>query len=439
MTRDNLGHSKHRHSKAGQARTLSSYDGEPIRLVHVTTVPESLYFLRGQTAYLASRGIEVHAVSSPGQLLTRFAEHESARAWPVKMSRSVSPCRDLRALWIIFRLLCLIRPHIVHAHTPKAGLLATAAARLAGVPVRIYHIHGLPLLTASGARRALLRRTERSACSLATQVLCVSRSVRDVVVGEGLCESDRIRVLANGSINGVDAVGEFDPERTQWARSQTRVQYGIPSDATVIGFFGRIVRDKGIVELERAWRMLRQEQPGLHLLMVGPFEPQDPLPPEVEQALRTDSRVHLAGLHWQMPPFYAAADIVVLPSYREGFPSVPLEAAAMRLPVVATQVPGCVDAVCDGLTGTLVPPRDVPALADAVRAYAAEPQLRLKHGLAGRARVLRDFRPRDIWEETCALYCRLLRSAGCVMADEPAPEPIARTAAACDRKEGLNR
>jgi glycosyltransferase involved in cell wall biosynthesis len=177
----------------------------------------------------------------------------------------------------------------------------------------------------------------------------------------------------------------------------------------VVGFVGRIVRDKGIVELYQAWKILRARDLNLHLLLVGPFDPQDPVPPGIESRLRKDPRAHLTGMDWDTPRLYAAMDVVSLPTYREGFPNVPIEAAAMGLPVVATRIPGCVDAVQDGVTGTLVPPADAHALARAIEAYVTDPVLRRRHGVAGRERVLREFRQEVIWEALYREYLRLLR------------------------------
>jgi len=165
----------------------------------------------------------------------------------------------------------------------------------------------------------------------------------------------------------------------------------------VVGFVGRVVREKGIVELAAAWQMLRERFADLWLLIIGPVEPQDPVPAEVLAALRSDPRVTMRDLDWDTPPLYAAMDLLALPTYREGFPVTPLEAAAMGLPVIATHTLGCVDAVAEGVTGMLIPPRNVPALVEAVARYRADPRLRREHGEAGRARVSRDFRQEAIW------------------------------------------
>ncbi len=391
----------------------------PIRLVHLTTVPDSLCFVAGQVGYMKSRGMEVHAVSSPDAALDDFGRAEGVEVHGVDMPRAITPVQDIGSIRSICRVFRAVRPHIVHSHTPKAGLLGTIAARISGVPVRIYHIHGLPLLTATGTKRALLSMSERTASRLATQVLCVSNSVREVVVADGLCPSEKVKVLLSGSINGIDSIGKFNPNNyPEGTRREVRAKFGIPEDAVVAGFVGRIVRDKGVIELARAWRTLRQAHPELHLVVVGAPEPQDPVPPEIEDELRADPRVHMLGLQFDMPPIFRAIDMLVLPTYREGFPLVPMEAAAMALPVVATQVPGCFDAVEDRVTGTLVPPRDASALAEAISHYVNSAVLRKARGEAGRARMLRDFRQQDMWEAVYQEYMRLLR--GMVAEKSPA-------------------
>ncbi|CAN5847843.1 glycosyltransferase family 4 protein [soil metagenome] len=384
-----------------------------IGLLHVTTIPMTLTFFVGQIGYMKERGLAVRALSSPGDDLGRFGEREGIPTHAVEMLRRISPGRDLAAVARIVRVIRGTRPEIVHAHTPKGGLLGMIAATIARTPVRIYHMRGLPLLGATGNRRRLLRATEQVACRLAHQVYCVSHSVREVAVSEGICPPEKVKVLLGGSGNGVDAGGRYNPANLDpGTRLETRRRLRIPEDAVVLGFVGRIVRDKGIVELATAWRALRERHPQLHLLLVGPFEPQDPVPVEIETMLRGDPRVHLTGMDWETPPFYAAMDVAVLPTYREGFPNVPLEAAAMQLPVVATRIPGCIDAVQDGVTGTLVPPRDAAALEAALESYIEDAELRRRYGRAGRERVLREFRQEAIWEALYQEYRGLLRANG---------------------------
>ncbi|WP_197040086.1 glycosyltransferase family 4 protein [Mycobacterium sp. URHB0044] len=377
--------------------------------MHVTTVPGSLTFFHGQVGYLNARGMDVWALSSPGELLDQFAAREGVRVHGLEMPRRITPLRDMATIARLWRWLREVRPDIVNAHTPKGGLLGMVAAWLARVPVRVYHMHGLPLMTATGLKRRLLRWAEMVSCLLAHQVFCVSASLREAAVAEGLCRPDKMMVLHHGSINGVSADRVFNPAGVgATVRADARGRYGIPLDAEVVGFVGRVVRDKGLVELVEAWQTLRVERPELHMLVVGPFEPQDPLPPDAERLLRTDPRVHLTGINWDTPPLFAAMDVFVLPTYREGLPVSPLEAAAMELPVVATEVPGCVDAVQDGVTGTLVPPRDAAALTEAIRRYLIDPELRRRHGRSGRERVLKEFRQEDVWAALHVEYMRLL-------------------------------
>ena len=379
------------------------------RLLHVTTVPTTLSFLAGHVAHAKSKGFEVHALSSPGEPLVEFGRYMQIEVHAALMPRRITPFVDLAALRRIMLVIRRVRPTIVDAHTPKGGLLAMMAATLCRVPVRIYHQHGLPLMTATGLKRRTLRWTERTACRLAHQVICVSKSLREVLIDEGLCPPETIKVLGHGSIDGVEADQTFNPARISRASAQlVRARYKIPQGALVIGFVGRIVRDKGLIELTRSWRALREECPSLHLLVAGPFESQDPIPADVEATLRTDPRIRLAGMVHDMPSIYRTLDLLVLPTYREGFPASLLEAAAMEVPVVATRIPGCVDAVRDGETGLLVRVRDAEALTAAIRIYLNDPKLRRQHGANGRHRALRDFHPEMMREALCQEYLRLL-------------------------------
>ena len=347
-------------------------DTNPI-VLHVTTVPVTLPFLAGHVAHAKGKGFDVHALSSPGEALDEFARDMQIDVHSALMPRRITPLVDLAAVWQIVRVIRRIRPTIVHAHTPKGGLLAMLAAALCRVPVRIYHQHGLPLMTATGLKRRILRWTERTGCRLAHQVICVSESLREVAIAEGLCPPEKIKVLEQGSIDGVDG-DRFNPARVATESAlRVRARYQIPQDALVMGFVGRIVRDKGLIELAQSWRVLREECPSLHLLVAGPFESQDPIPADVEAMLRRDPRIHLAGMVYDMPSIYRTLDLLVLPTYREGFGAALLEAAAMEVPVIATRIPGCVDAVRDGKTGLLVPARDAEALTAAIRIVRGRP------------------------------------------------------------------
>lgn len=373
-------------------------------IVHVVTVPETLFFFRGQGAHFRSRGHTVSAVASPGDALHDFAREEGVEVHPVSMTRSITPVPDLVSLVRLVRLFRRIRPDVVHGHTPKGGLLGMMAAALAGVPLRVYHVHGLRLATETGLKRKVLAGTERLAGALAHHVLPVSGSVRDAVVEDRLAPGEKVRVLGAGSINGVDAERHFRPERWEADGLALRRRLDIAPDAPILGFVGRLVREKGLDELARAWTEIRERVPDAHFLLVGPFEPQDPPSPETVRLLKEDPRVHLVGRDRNIRPYYAAMDVVALPSHREGYPVVVLEASAMELPVVATRVQGCVDAVVEGGTGRLVSRGDVDGLARALESYLRQPALREEHGRRARERVLAEYRPGDLWEAMENLY-----------------------------------
>jgi glycosyltransferase involved in cell wall biosynthesis len=225
---------------------------------------------------------------------------------------------------------------------------------------------------------------------MATQVLCQSRSLRAVAEETGLVAPGRASVLGSGG-NGVD-LDRFTPSEDLADRAQSlREAWGVPPGAVVVAFVGRLVADKGFVELERAWRGVSASHPGARLVLVGPWEPRDPVPRQTRRSLETRDDVVVLGERDDVEAIYSAVDLVVLPSHREGFPNVPVEAAAMGRPTVVTNVEGCVDAVRDGVTGTVVARGDVVALSLAIRRYIEDAALRHAHGRAARDRVVRAF------------------------------------------------
>ena len=268
-------------------------------------------------------------------------------------------------------------------------------------------------MTLSGFRRQLLDIATWVSCSLADRVWCDSFSMREYLIKAKLSSGPKTVVLGQGSANGIDAEGTFAPKRYGLStRNTIREGYEIPGDAYVIGFVGRIVKDKGMHELACAWRSLRNQYSSLHLLLVGPVEAEDPLLPEDEALFRSDPRIHLVGYQKDVAPFYAAMDLFVMPSYREGFGLTNIEAAAMQLPVISTLIPGCIDSVMDGFTGTLVPVRSTPQLITAIEKYINNPELGREHGSEGRKRVLRDFGQEEVWRGLFNEYVHLLSKKG---------------------------
>ena len=399
----------------------------PVRLAYITTVPITQWgFLRGQNEFLADKGFDIHAIASPGTYLDALADRDKVTVHPVPIARTISPLEDLAAAWRLFRVLRRIRPDVAHVSTPKAALLGAVAAYAARVPVRIYCLRGSITEPASGLQRRLFRSVERFTARLCHQTICVSQSLLDFARTESILPAHAGMVAANGMSNGIDLC-RFDADAVDPAgmRELPEPLQRIAQDrgSIVIGYVGRLVRDKGLEHLWHVWVRLRDVYPTARLLLVGSWEDEAKVSAECRRALESDARVHIVGHVENVAPYYRLMTFCVFPSFgSEGFPNAPMEAAAMRLPVIATRVVGAVDAVEDGVTGVLIPPRDTSALFEAMRRYLDDPDLRRRHGHAGCVRVRRDFRQESIWEALYQEYVRLLGEHGVpVQGDTAAP------------------
>ncbi|MFH1116963.1 MAG: glycosyltransferase family 4 protein [Pseudomonadota bacterium] len=390
-------------------------------LVYVTTIPLSMNrFFEKQLSFMRDHGFNVAAVASPGPMLDEVGKREQVAVYGIPMNRRISPFSDLVSLIRLVRLFRTIRPTIVNASTPKAGLLGTLAAGMCRVPVRVLVLHGL--LTARRMRGwgIVFRLVSKISCLFADSVLSVSNSVAEGMIEQGLCRPSKIKVLGAGSINGIDT-DLFDPGKVKEADVQAlRIKLGLTAELPVIGYVGRLSADKGIDELLQAWHLLRRLRHDTRLLLIGPLDNDAPVSPSVLDALTSDPHVIMTDFvaHEALPLYYSLMQVFVLPSYREGFPLCLLEASAMGIPIVATRVTGCVDAVRDGITGTLVPVHDPQSLADAPAAYLQNPDLAREHGRAGRDWVVRDFQPERIWDAFRQEYVQLMRDK-CLPSDEP--------------------
>lgn len=384
-----------------------------MKIVHIVTVSESLTFLSGLPKYLQGENHEVIVICRPDSGMEAFGESEGIRTRGVSMQRKISPVADLVSIMRIVRILKNEKPDIVHAHTPKGGLLGTIASRIAGVPITIYHIRGLPYMGMQGLSRWLMKTTERISCRAATTVFCVSHSIAQVAVTDNLVAPGKIKVFLKGSGNGVDTAGRFNPDHVSANEVETALQdLEIPRGALVCLFVGRITGDKGVGELVEAWKTVESEIPHARLVIVGTQDERDPLDALTYDDLQKSTTIVLAGKRQDTPTLFAAADIVVLPTYREGFPNVLLEASAMKKSIVATRIPGCTDAVEDGITGELVPVKDSAALADAILKLGNSATLRDQYGSAGRLRVEEYFDRRFIHQAIADEYARLNEKSG---------------------------
>ena len=346
-------------------------------------------------------------VSSPGTNLSDVAAMEKVESIAVPMERQIEPARDLVSLWRLWRAVRRVRPTIVDASTPKAGLLTGIAAWLARVPCRVYTLRGLRLETAGGLKRAILWVAEWVACVCSHRVICVSPSLRARAIGLKLVSSEKAVVLAKGS-GGVD-LARFSPANRNSAETETlRTRLEIPAGAPVLGFVGRFVKDKGIRQLVESFQQVREAYPSLRLLLVGDFEHGDPVEPEVRRCIESEGAIIRPGFVSDTAPYYGLMDVLALPTYREGFPGVPLEAQASGVPVVTTRATGAVDSIVDGVTGFLVPVGDTDALTNAIGKLLSDSELRQRMGKAGRERMERDFHPKLIWGALVRLYRDLL-------------------------------
>ena len=340
----------------------------PCRIVRSATIPGSLNtFCRGQLAELSAMGYDVVAVSSPDPQLRELADREGVNVCAVPFERHISIAADLRSLWLMWRALRRIKPRMVHSMTPKAGLISMMAARLAGVPVRVHTFTGLIWPTATGMKRRILMLTDRILCACATHIVPEGQGARHDLLSAGITRKD-LRVLANGNVRGIDPDHYCRSEQVMAQADKIRV----PGVFTFV-FVGRLVADKGIRELVYAFSRLHAEHPDTRLILVGRQEPQlDPLPAETLRLIESSDAIQAVGNQDDVRPWMAASDALAFPSYREGFPNVVIEAGAMGLPSIVTDINGSREIVVDGLNGLIIPIHSADALHDAMlRLYSA--------------------------------------------------------------------
>ena len=296
--------------------------------------------------------------------LATFGEQEGIRTVVVPMERQISPIKDLKSLWRILRVLRKEKPDIVHSMTPKAGLITMVAAWLARVPVRIHTFTGLVFPTATGLKRRILMATDWLTCACATHIIPEGEGVKADLLNNGITKKP-IRVLGHGNVRGID-LSFYNREAV--VENAQCIMHNAQSNSFIFIFVGRIVRDKGMNELVGAFKRLHKEFPEARLVLVGPFEDAlDPVLPETRAEIERNPCIEAVGLQKDVRPFYAAADALVFPSYREGFPNVVLEAGAMGLPSIVTDINGSREIIIEGKNGTIISPRDEEALYQAMR------------------------------------------------------------------------
>jgi glycosyltransferase involved in cell wall biosynthesis len=384
----------------------SAQEPRPHVVVGITH-PQTCLTLTGRLRALREAGFRVTLISSPGELLDRTASREGAAPVEIEMERGMAPWSDFRSLVRLWRLLTQLRPDLTEFSTPKAGLLGGLAAMMTGVPARIYMLRGLKLDTTSGVKRRILLMAERVAARCAQVVLCNSESLRAEAIALRIAPADKFKMLGSGSSNGVN-VERFSP-----GASVVKTELGLRRESTVIGFVGRLTRDKGVPELIEAFEAILKFEPEAHLLLVGWFDAsEDALSPELRVRIECHRRIHCTGYVVDTAPWYRAMDMLVLPTWREGFPNVVLEAAATGIPVITTECTGSRDSVVPEVTGLLIPPGYSEAIVESVIKLLHDPARRRRMGQAARAWVTEHFSDAHVLGLIAAFYRSMVRGGG---------------------------
>ena len=397
---------------------------DPSRQPHIllgVTSAQTCLVLTSRVRALREAGFRVSLLSAPGELLEGIAQSEHVGAYAIPMERGLSPFADVVAFVRIFRLLTRLSPEIVEFSTPKAGLLGSVAACLCRIPTRIYLLRGLKLETARGLKRWLLLSAERIASSCAHTVLCNSRSLRVRALALGIAPASKLVVLGEGSSNGVD-LSRFAP-----GPSLARQKLGIPREAPVIGFVGRLTADKGLPELLEAFAAILGREPRACLLLVGWFDAaEDALDVGMRARIEGHPRIICTGFVADTAPYYSAMDLMVLPSWREGFPNAVLEAAASGVPVIATHCTGSRDAVIPEVTGLLVPPGYPDAICEAVVGLLRAPDRCRRMSAAARRWVAETYEDRKVLGMAIDFYLNLFRRPGAaeIETEKEQPDPV---------------
>jgi glycosyltransferase involved in cell wall biosynthesis len=370
------------------------------KVLHVVNISFTLpYFIGDQFEHFQKRGMDFYVACYPSSHFSEYALRKGFVPVPTNILREINLFADIRAVWHLIKLIRKENIDIVIGHTPKGAMIGILAAYLAKVDKRVYFRHGIMYETAFGLKRFVLKNIEKLTGLLATKVVCVSKSVIKVSEKERLNNPKKNILLGNGSCNGVDAAMKFNPENiSDESLNKLKYFYGIKPEDRVIGYVGRFVEDKGINELIDAWKILKMKHQNIKLLLVGPLESRDGISKTVNNDIINTPSIIYTGPIEEVPPFYALMDIFILPSRREGLPTVVMEASSMELPVITTKATGCIDSIRDKETGLFT---DLTAsdIASKIEILLANPQLARKYGQEGRKFMLKDYSPNLVWKD----------------------------------------
>lgn len=370
-----------------------------------TTVARTLFFFSGQPR-LWKEQFDVCAIAAEKEKLSAFADEEGIRSKFMPMHREISLLSDISCLFSFIWLFIKERPYIVHGNTPKASLLSMVAAWLTFRPVRIYMCHGLRYQTASGFTLKLLKTMEWLSCHCATTVIGVSKSVVGQLMADGLCPAHKACVIGFGTAGGIDTK-KFSRDAIADA-PDIRNELSIPADAFVFSFVGRVVRDKGVNELMAAFQRLSEENTEVYLFLVGPQETDlDPINHETQAIIDNNSHVFSFGRQNDVRPYLRSSNAFVLPSYREGLGQVLLEANAMDVPCIATDITGCKDVIEAGENGELVEAKNAENLYAKMKEWVHNPRTVKTMASSCRPLIVSRYEKETVRDMYYKEYCKL--------------------------------
>jgi len=381
---------------------------EKQKLIRITTVPLSLdKLLSGQLRFM-SKKYQVIAVSSEKEYLEKVGAKEGVPTFHLEMTRQITPLADVLAVIRLYSFLRKEKPFIVHSHTPKAGIVGMLAAKLAGIPHRLHTVAGLPLLESRGLKRKLLDFVEKVTYACATAVYPNSNGLKDIIIKNHYCTASKLKVIAQGSSNGIDTAF-FNPDLYTEAQSQTlKEKWGLSDKDFVLIFVGRLVTDKGINELVAAFQQVHKMHDHLRLLLVGDYEAHlDPLSPATIEIIQKNEAIIAVGFQYDVRPFFAIANALVFPSYREGFPNVVMQAGAMNLPCIVSNINGCNEIIQEGSNGTIMPVKNSEAIVEKIRQFVEEKEYYTALQTNARKMILSRYDQQLVWNAILEEYCLL--------------------------------
>lgn len=380
------------------------------KLIRITTVPISLEkLLEGQLEFM-QQYYNVTAISADKERLRNLGNRIGVSTYHVEMSRQITPISDLAATYKLYRFLKKEKPAIVHSHTPKAGIVGMLAAYLAKVPIRLHTVAGLPLMEVTGAKRSILNFVEKLTYRLATKVYPNSKGLYDFILSEKFTTKQKLKIIGNGSSNGIDT-SYFDPSiLSEIEKSELRNQLDIPLEAFVFIFVGRLVGDKGINELVTAYSKLNVINCELRLLLIGPLETElDALNADTLAEIENNNNIIALGFQQDVRPYLSISNALVFPSYREGFPNVVMQAGAMGLPSIVSNINGCNEIIEHGKNGLIVATKNVDALAAAMHNLLTNGSLSTRLCMHAREYICKNYERKEVWQHLLEEY-KLLES-----------------------------